>query len=209
MSKRFVLDEVVDSFAGDDRCDPFGVTRAEALRVDCDCRKPRPGMVRQAQRDRARAGRAVPVMVQVTVETTGRLLVGSEIGAALTSLGALKPDVFGMNCATGPAEMQEHLRYLSQHSPIPISVLPNAGLPQVVNGQPHFPLTPAELARLVLPHGTTAMGRAYLFALGEDEREALLRRIRLQWPRSEWRGVRARIDVRLLGHARHRHPCLL
>ena len=69
-----------------------------------------------ARRSMQRAGRAVPIMVQVTVETTGRLLVGSEIGAALTSLEALRPDVIGMNCATGPGEMTEHLRYLAQHS---------------------------------------------------------------------------------------------
>ena len=67
-------------------------------------------------------GRHVPLQVQVTIETTGRMLVGSEIGAALTSLLAMRPDVLGINCATGPTEMQEHLRYLSQHSPIPISV---------------------------------------------------------------------------------------
>ncbi len=66
-------------------------------------------------------GRTVPMQVQVTIETTGRMLVGSEIGAAMTSLLAMKPDVLGINCATGPAEMQEHLRYLSQHSPVPIS----------------------------------------------------------------------------------------
>ena len=65
------------------------------------------------------AGRTVPVQVQVTVETTGRMLVGSEIGAALVSLGAMRPDVLGINCATGPAEMQEHLRFLSRHSPLP------------------------------------------------------------------------------------------
>jgi 5-methyltetrahydrofolate--homocysteine methyltransferase len=80
------------------------------------------------------------------METTGRMLVGTEIGAALTALLAMKPDVIGINCATGPAEMQEHLRHLSQHSPIPISVLPNAGLPSVVDGRTHYDLTPAQLA---------------------------------------------------------------
>ena len=91
-------------------------------------------------------GREVPIQVQVTMETTGRMLVGTEIGAALTALLAMKPDVIGINCATGPAEMQEHLRHLSQHSPIPISVLPNAGLPSVVDGRTHYDLTPAQLA---------------------------------------------------------------
>ena len=91
-------------------------------------------------------GREVPIQVQVTMETTGRMLVGTEIGAALTALLAMKPDIIGINCATGPAEMQEHLRHLSQHSPIPISVLPNAGLPSVVDGRTHYDLTPAQLA---------------------------------------------------------------
>ena len=97
-------------------------------------------------------GRPVPLQVQVTIETTGRMLVGSEIGAGLTSLLAMKPDVLGINCATGPAEMQEHLRYLSQHSPVPISVLPNAGLPSVVDGRTHYDLTEAELARFHSHH---------------------------------------------------------
>ena len=97
-------------------------------------------------------GREVPIQVQVTMETTGRMLVGTEIGAALTALLAMKPDVIGINCATGPAEMQEHLRHLSQHSPIPISVLPNAGLPSVVDGRTHYDLTPAQLAEFHRHH---------------------------------------------------------
>jgi len=92
------------------------------------------------------AGREVAIQLQVTMETTGRMLVGSEIGAALVALGALRPDVFGLNCATGPREMHEHLRHLSHHAPMPISVLPNAGLPSVVDGQTHYDLTPDELA---------------------------------------------------------------
>ena len=92
------------------------------------------------------AGRHVPLQVQVTMETTGRMLVGSEIGAALVTIAAMKPDVLGINCATGPAEMQEHLRYLSKHSPLPISVLPNAGLPSIVDGRTHYDLTPEQLA---------------------------------------------------------------
>ena len=91
-------------------------------------------------------GRELPIQVQVTMETTGRMLVGTEIGAAYSALIAMKPDAIGINCATGPAEMQEHLRYLSEHSHIPISVLPNAGLPSVVDGRTHYDLTPAQLA---------------------------------------------------------------
>jgi 5-methyltetrahydrofolate--homocysteine methyltransferase len=88
----------------------------------------------------------LPLIVQVTVETTGRMLVGTEIGAALTALEAMQPDVIGMNCATGPAEMIEHLRYLSQHARTFLSALPNAGLPSVVDGHTHYDLTPPALA---------------------------------------------------------------
>src|SRR5579884_3896789 len=98
------------------------------------------------RRGMASAGREVPLMVQVTMETTGRMLVGSEIGAALTALEAMRPDVIGMNCATGPAEMTEHLRYLSQHARTYLSCLPNAGLPSVVEGRTHYDLTPEQLA---------------------------------------------------------------
>jgi len=91
------------------------------------------------------AGVLLPLMVQVTVETTGRMLVGSEIGAALTALEAMQPDVIGMNCATGPAEMTEHLRYLAQHARTYLSALPNAGLPSVVDGHTHYDLTPDDL----------------------------------------------------------------
>src|SRR5262249_53419013 len=109
------------------------------------------------RRAMAATGRAVPLQTQVTIETTGRMLVGSEIGAALTSLMAMKPDVLGLNCATGPREMTEHIRYLAQNSPVPISVLPNAGLPSVVDGRTHYDLTPADLAehhaRFISEHG--------------------------------------------------------
>jgi 5-methyltetrahydrofolate--homocysteine methyltransferase len=76
---------------------------------------------------RAGLSNPLPIMVQVTIETTGRMLVGTEIGAALTALEAMQPDVIGMNCATGPAEMTEHLRYLAQHARTFLSALPNAG----------------------------------------------------------------------------------
>ncbi len=104
----------------------------------------------------------LPIQVQVTMETTGRMLVGTEIGAAYAALIAMKPDAIGINCATGPAEMQEHLRYLSEHSTIPISVLPNAGLPSVVDGRTHYDLTPEQLAEFHAHHvkdlGITIVG---------------------------------------------------
>ncbi|MFE4308675.1 methionine synthase [Streptomyces sp. NPDC056891] len=88
----------------------------------------------------------VPLIVSVTVETTGTMLLGSEIGAALTALEPLGIDMIGLNCATGPAEMSEHLRYLARHSRIPLSCMPNAGLPVLTSDGAHYPLSPAELA---------------------------------------------------------------
>ena len=85
--------------------------------------------------------REVALQVQVTIELTGRMLPGTEIGAALVALDAMRPDVIGINCATGPVEMGEHIRHLSQHSRRHISVLPNAGLPSVVDGAMHYDLT--------------------------------------------------------------------
>ena len=86
------------------------------------------------------------VIAQLTIETTGTMLLGSEIGAALTALEPLGIDVIGLNCATGPGEMSEHLRYLAAHSRIPISCEPNAGLPELTSHGAYYPLTPAELA---------------------------------------------------------------
>ncbi|MFE3320623.1 methionine synthase [Nocardia sp. NPDC059195] len=92
------------------------------------------------------AGRRIPIITHVTVETTGTMLVGSEIGAALTALEPLGIDMIGLNCATGPAEMSEHLRHLSRHANIPVSVMPNAGLPVLGANGAEYPLTPEELA---------------------------------------------------------------
>ncbi|QBS39744.1 methionine synthase [Nocardia sp. CS682] len=91
-------------------------------------------------------GRRIPIITHVTVETTGTMLVGSEIGAALTALEPLGIDMIGLNCATGPAEMSEHLRHLSRHAQIPVSVMPNAGLPVLGANGAEYPLTPEELA---------------------------------------------------------------
>ncbi|OQO93088.1 methionine synthase [Saccharomonospora piscinae] len=99
-----------------------------------------------AKRAMAAAGRRVPIIAQVTVEQTGTMLVGSEIGAALTALEPLGIDLIGMNCATGPAEMSEHLRVLSDHARVPISVMPNAGLPELGPNGAEYPLRPDELA---------------------------------------------------------------
>ncbi|MFD9600500.1 methionine synthase [Streptomyces sp. NPDC059970] len=99
-----------------------------------------------ARRALEATGANLPVICSVTVETTGTMLLGSEIGAALTALEPLGIDLIGLNCATGPAEMSEHLRYLARHSSIPLSCMPNAGLPVLGRDGAHYPLSPAELA---------------------------------------------------------------
>ncbi|HET6467742.1 MAG TPA: homocysteine S-methyltransferase family protein, partial [Geminicoccaceae bacterium] len=95
----------------------------------------------------AKSGRQLPLMVQVTIETTGAMLVGTDIAAATVILDALRVDTAGLNCATGPKEMAEHVRHLGRSWPGPISVLPNAGLPELRCGHTHYPLGPDELAR--------------------------------------------------------------
>ncbi len=118
----------------------------------------------------ATAGRAVPIFVQVTVETTGTLLVGPDIAAAATVVHALDVPLLGLNCATGPQEMAEHLRWISGNWPGLISVMPNAGLPELVDGKPHYPLSPADLAtwlrRFVVEDGVNLVGGC----CGTDER---------------------------------------
>ncbi|ULR49487.1 methionine synthase [Streptomyces deccanensis] len=99
-----------------------------------------------ARRAMETAGYDVPLIVSVTVETTGTMLLGSEIGAALTALEPLGIDMIGLNCATGPAEMSEHLRHLARHSRIQLSCMPNAGLPVLTKDGAHYPLTAPELA---------------------------------------------------------------
>ncbi|WNC30408.1 methionine synthase [Thermosynechococcus sp. PKX82] len=94
-------------------------------------------------------GERRPLMVSVTMEQQGTMLVGSEIGAALTILEPYPIDILGLNCATGPDLMTEHIRYLSQHSPFVISCIPNAGLPENIGGCAYYKLTPMEL-RLAL-----------------------------------------------------------
>ena len=110
----------------------------------------------------AELGREVPIFVTVTIETTGTMLVGSDIGAALTTLEALPVDVVGLNCATGPDLMQESVRFLGTHTTRRIMVMPNAGLPRNVGGQAVYDLTPAELgrfqARFVDEFGVAAVG---------------------------------------------------
>jgi 5-methyltetrahydrofolate--homocysteine methyltransferase len=115
-----------------------------------------------ARRAMVALGRVVPLQTQVTIELTGRMLPGTEVGAALTVLDAMQVDVVGLNCATGPVEMSEALRHLSGASRVPIACIPNAGLPSVVDGKMHYDLTPDGLAehlhRFVTEFGVTAIG---------------------------------------------------
>lgn len=100
-----------------------------------------------SRRAMERSGRRIPIVTHVTVETTGTMLLGSEIGAALAALEPLGIDLIGLNCATGPEEMSEHLRHLSRHARLPVSVMPNAGLPVLGANGAEYPLTPEELAQ--------------------------------------------------------------
>jgi len=115
--------------------------------------------VRQAMRE---LGREVPIQAQVTFETTGTMLVGTDPEAALATLEALEVDVVGTNCATGPDLMDAHVRTFTQNASRPVSVLPNAGLPENRGGEVHYPLTPAELVRwqkkFVLEYGANIVG---------------------------------------------------
>ncbi len=118
--------------------------------------------VNAAKAARAEAGRDIPILVQVTVETTGTLLVGPDIAAAATVVQALDVPLIGLNCATGPQEMAEHVRWLSQNWPGLISVQPNAGLPELVDGKTHYPLGAEEMAvwmeRFVREDGVNLIG---------------------------------------------------
>lgn len=92
-------------------------------------------------------GTQLPIMAQVTMETTGTMLLGTDIAAAATILHAMEVDVMGLNCATGPQEMASHIHWLAEHWPHLISVLPNAGLPEMLDGKVHFPLQPDQMAK--------------------------------------------------------------
>ena len=118
--------------------------------------------VNGAKRARTEARSDIPIFVQVTMETTGTLLVGSDIAAAATVIHGLDVPLMGLNCATGPQEMAEHVRYLSRNWPGLIAVQPNAGLPELVDGKTHYPLQAEEMAswieRFVVEDGVNLVG---------------------------------------------------
>src|SRR5919202_1202452 len=112
--------------------------------------------------DFERNRRRVPVIAQVTIETFGTMLNGTEINAALTTLEPFPIDVVGMNCGTGPQHMTESIRYLCENAPLPVSVLPNAGLPEVKEGKQHYGETPetftAQLLHFARDFGVNVVG---------------------------------------------------
>ena len=118
--------------------------------------------VNGAKSARAELGRDTPIFVQVTVETTGTLLVGPDIAAAATVVHALDVPLIGLNCATGPQEMAEHVRWLAANWPGLLSVQPNAGLPELVDGATQYPLGPSEMAswmeRFIAEDGLNLIG---------------------------------------------------
>ncbi|MCP9850065.1 methionine synthase [Cyanobium sp. Morenito 9A2] len=105
----------------------------------------------------AATGERRPLMVSVTMETTGTMLVGSDIAAVVAILEPFPIDVLGLNCATGPEQMKEHVHYLSEHSPFVVSCIPNAGLPENIGGVAHYRLTPLEM-RMQLLHFVEDLG---------------------------------------------------
>ena len=105
----------------------------------------------------AKTGQRRPLMVSVTMETTGTMLVGSDIAAVVAILEPFNIDVLGLNCATGPEQMKEHIRYLSAHSPFVVSCIPNAGLPENIGGVAHYRLTPTEM-KMQLMHFVEDLG---------------------------------------------------
>ncbi|HEX5500489.1 MAG TPA: homocysteine S-methyltransferase family protein, partial [Thermomicrobiales bacterium] len=103
--------------------------------------------VHAIMRVRAEGGREVPIQAQVTLDVSGRMLLGTDIAAALAVLEALPVDIIGLNCSTGPEQMREPARYLGTWSTKPVSIIPNAGLPLNVNGQAVYPLEPDAMAQ--------------------------------------------------------------
>ncbi len=104
----------------------------------------------------------LPIIVSITIETTGTMLVGTDLLAALTTIEPFSIDAFGLNCATGPQEMSEHIRQLAQVSPFPIFIMPNAGIPENVGGKAHYHLSPEDftstLTVFVKEHGVSIVG---------------------------------------------------
>ncbi len=110
----------------------------------------------------ATAGRAVPIMASVSLDVTGRMLLGTDAAAVLAILEALHVDIIGFNCSTGPEHMREPIRYVTSHTALPVACIPNAGLPVNVDGRAHYPLEACpmadELGSFVHEYGVNIVG---------------------------------------------------
>ncbi|MGH6946343.1 MAG: methionine synthase [Kiloniellales bacterium] len=164
------------------QCDGLIAGGADAILIET-CQDPlqSKAAVNGAKAAIQKAGGDQPILVQVTVETTGTLLVGTDIAGAATIVRALDVPIIGLNCATGPQEMAEHVKWLAENWDGPISIQPNAGLPELVDGHTCYPLGPQEFAtwleRFVEVHGVNLIGGC----CGTDERhikalDAMLRK---------------------------------
>ena len=147
-----------------------------------------------------KSGKNIPVQVQVTLEATGTMLLGTEIAAALTTLEMFDVAVIGMNCATGPKEMNDGVRYLGLNSPRPVSVLPNAGLPQNVGGHAVYKLQPQELAdfhkQFITEYGVRVVGGCCgTRAASPQGRSRYLRQSRTREARSQDRSARLPVPI--------------
>ncbi len=183
------------------QCDGLLAGGVDAILVET-CQDPLQikAAVNGAKLARQKAGAETPIFVQVTVETTGTLLLGADIAAAATVVEALDVPLMGINCATGPQEMEEHVGWLAKNWPGPISVQPNAGLPELVDGQTRYPLRPAELAkwqeRFIIEDGVNMIGGCC--GTGTSHIEALDAMLRRRADKGQRRPPPGRREVRRL-----------
>ena len=188
--------------------DAFAIQSAGLIAGGCDailvetCQDPLQikAAVNGAKRARSESKKDIPIIVQVTVETTGTLLVGADIAAAATVIRALDVPVLGLNCATGPREMAEHVNWLGSNWTGPVVVQPNAGLPELVDGKTHYPLTPGEMVkwmeRFLLEDGVNMIGGCCGTSPDHiSELDKLLRRLAAESGRNTHRPAPKKRDV--------------
>ena len=144
----------------------------------------------ESERPRRAGSRRIALQVQVTLDVSGRMLLGTDMGAAITTLEALPIDVIGLNCSTGPEHMREPVRVLAERATRPISIIPNAGLPQNVNGQAVYPLEPAPMAaalkEFVTQFGVSIVGGCC--GTGPEHIREIVRELGLETPPPRPRG---------------------
>jgi 5-methyltetrahydrofolate--homocysteine methyltransferase len=152
------------------------------------------------------AGRSIPIQAQVSLDTSGRMLLGTDIGAVMTTLAGLRVDVVGLNCSTGPEYMREPVRFLSENCPLPISTIPNAGIPLNVNGQAVYPMEPEPMAQalreFITEFGVNVIGGCC--GSSHEHLRAIVRACRGA-PRRPRPVADARLQA-LAGHKGHKQP---